>query len=1172
MPLLALLVSVHGQVLQTNLATPWIKDVTVGVRGGLPVRTNLIDASAAPYNANKTGTADATAAIQAAIAATPSNSVTYLPNGTYIIDGVISLNKNGVTLRGESRDGVRLVKTNAVNGILGMGGQAAAYGDRIPVLTGFMKGSTNVTLASASGGLAGDVVAITMLNPVHDALRVISVAGHERLIDQRVVITALSNGTNVTFSPPLVFDFTNQPTMFSVGLSSLNPIFGSRHRMGVENLTISQSNRLTGMKGSAINMLSAANAVDCWVTGVKVEWINNYGFNIADVAHFYYASNEVVDSQAATAESNHAGLLAAYTSGGLFENNIFANRFFPAIEYNSGFSGNALFANYFTNNALDVDCHNSHTLMNLWEANHLDNTFLTDGYFGSASHQVLWRNAIQSTFIPVGFKRWTTYMQVIGNVLGRAGSAYTAYAHDIDGQGFQILELGRPNIGNSSFIGTTPSQAWNWPGNTFAYGTLPNGWRITKNQGPTNVLTGNFLGVPAPVASIYSLVIQDGSNTNRYYTGTNGAGGLVSLAAGTSTSLRLNAYVSVKSNDVIYVAGQTAYQQRQSTDKETHVIHGNYDFYNKDIIWDANISSRSIPSSILYPDGPPRWWGTNRWPAIDPAANPRVGLIPSQARYFGIPIGNGDEVPPSVPLNLAAPSISFDRLNLTWSASSDNVGIASYRIDRSQGVGSTAFALVGTSSGPEFTDLNLAGNTVYNYRVAALDAAGNVSGYSLVATATTANPPPDQTSPSIPLSLAALPASASQVNLSWNVATDNIGVAEYRLERSQGVGSTGFSEIGTPTGLFFTDSGLSAATVYNYRVRAADAVGNLSDYSVMVTVTTGNPADQISPSVPGNISAITVGTSRVDVGWSASTDNSEVVGYRLERSEGAGSSSFVQVATPSGTTVSDSGLSAGTVFNYRVRAADAAGNLSDYSTVVTATTSTSGTTPPNGLVAAYGFNEPFGSTAMDASGNGNAGAITGAARTALGKFGRALAFNGVDNLVLVNSSSSLNSTSAMTLEAWVYPSAARSTWSAVLHRDPDTYYLHVSSPDGPMLPAGGGVFGSSEQYVSGPAAVPLNQWTHLASTYDGTILRLYVNGVEVSSRAMAGLIQSTASPLRIGGNSYPNQFFDGLIDEVRIYRRALTTSEIAADMNTPVVNTSAKPPTPGSPRIIVQSQ
>jgi PKD repeat protein len=225
--------------------------------------------------------------------------------------------------------------------------------------------------------------------------------------------------------------------------------------------------------------------------------------------------------------------------------------------------------------------------------------------------------------------------------------------------------------------------------------------------------------------------------------------------------------------------------------------------------------------------------------------------------------------------------------------------------------------------------------------------------------------------------------------------------------------------------------------------------------------------------------------------------------------------------------------------------------------------------PGSGLVAAYGFEEGTGSTVSDLSGNGNPGAITGATWTTQGKYGNALSFDGTNSLVVVNSSSSLNMSSAMTQEAWVYPTLNQTTWSAVLHKQTDAYYLHVSSPAGSMIPAGGAIYNSTESYVAGTSPVPLNVWTHLAVTYDGTMMRFYVNGSQVDTKAASGTIQTNSNPLRIGGNTY-GQYFAGLIDEVRIYNRALSQGEIASDMNTPVASNVSRPPAPTGLRVVSQ--
>jgi hypothetical protein len=78
--------------------------------------------------------------------------------------------------------------------------------------------------------------------------------------------------------------------------------------------------------------------------------------------------------------------------------------------------------------------------------------------------------------------------------------------------------------------------------------------------------------------------------------------------------------------------------------------------------------------------------------------------------------------------------------------------------------------------------------------------------------------------------------------------------------------------------------------------------------------------------------------------------------------------------------------------------------------------------------------------------------------------------------------------------------------------------------------------------------VPVNTWTHLAATYDGTTLRLFANGTQIGSAAMSGTLVKSANALSIGGSLVWGEYFEGLIDEVRIYNRALTSAEIRADM------------------------
>lgn len=286
-------------------------------------------------------------------------------------------------------------------------------------------------------------------------------------------------------------------------------------------------------------------------------------------------------------------------------------------------------------------------------------------------------------------------------------------------------------------------------------------------------------------------------------------------------------------------------------------------------------------------------------------------------------LGIADTMAPSAPTDLTAVA-SGDGVRLSWTAATDDHGVASYTLYR----GATPdFAAgedtrVGTSTTTTFLDDVRTPGTRY-YRVVAVDRAGNVS----AATDTVSAEFRDVTAPAAPAAPTAT-AAPDGVRLTWNETTDDVAVTGYRVHRGTTAGFTASSEnqVGTSATPAYTDAALAPGR-YHYRVVAVDAAGNASDASLSTVITVTAP-DTTAPSAPAEATA-TLSGSTVQVRWTASTDDTAVTGYTVHRGADAAfePSDANRIAEVTDAKYDDEGLAAG-VHHYKIVAVDAAGNRS----------------------------------------------------------------------------------------------------------------------------------------------------------------------------------------------------------------------------------------------------
>jgi hypothetical protein len=391
--------------------------------------------------------------------------------------------------------------------------------------------------------------------------------------------------------------------------------------------------------------------------------------------------------------------------------------------------------------------------------------------------------------------------------------------------------------------------------------------------------------------------------------------------------------------------------------------------------------------------------------------------------------------------------------------------------------------------------------------------------------------------------------SAAQVVLTWsaNTESDLAGYKVYYGTSSRNYGPA----INAGNLTSYTLTGLNSG-IYFFAITAYDTSGNESAFSSEASRTIA--PDTIPPVLSG-IQGTGIGGTFATIVWASNEPSDTQVEYGTTSSYGNSTSLNATLTTAHSQVVT--GLSQNTLYNYRVRSRDGAGNLSVSGNFSFTTTDS---TVISGLVNAYSFDEGAGSVTSDASGSGNTGALANApVWTSQGKYGSALSFDGVDDFVSVADNATLDLTSGGTMEAWVKLDTLDRWHGVIAKGDANTdavhnFALEINNANAVRCILGDG---SAYQQLDSSTTMTTGQFRHLACSWDGATVRLYIDGVLNASAAQSLTPAGNTAPLYVGQFGGNSDRLDGTIDDVRLYNRALTASEIQADMNTPI---GAAPP------------
>ena len=294
-----------------------------------------------------------------------------------------------------------------------------------------------------------------------------------------------------------------------------------------------------------------------------------------------------------------------------------------------------------------------------------------------------------------------------------------------------------------------------------------------------------------------------------------------------------------------------------------------------------------------------------------------------------------DATPPAISAVVAS-SVTASQAVIGWATNENADTQVEYGPTTAYGSATTVNPAMVTAHSQGLS--NLSPFTVYHYRVRSKDANGNLATSGNFTLTTLAAAPPADTTPPVISAVTNAAVSSTGATVSW--VTNEASDSQLQYGLTTAYGSTTVLNSALITSHAQAVSGLLPSTVYHYRVRSRDAAGNLAMSGDFTFKTLGTTGDTVAPSSPTGVTGKNVRSTRITVAWNASTDNVGVTGYRLDvAADSAFTDSFytnVNVSNVTSFTVND--LDRGTRYYFRVRAYDAAGNVSASSAIGSART------------------------------------------------------------------------------------------------------------------------------------------------------------------------------------------------------------------------------------------